>query len=54
MLQDLDLKYLGYVVAAWLITGVLQAVGAFALGMAAGLPEADNFDTPEDAEEEDD
>lgn len=44
MLQNLNIKWVGLVAAAWLITGVLDVAGSYFMALKTGLPEADDFD----------
>ncbi len=41
LLQNLDWNTFKYVVAAWLVAGVLDCVAAFASALLTGLPEVD-------------
>ena len=41
LLQELNWDVFKYVVAAWLVAGVLDCVAAFASALLTGLPEAD-------------
>ena len=44
LLQNLDWNRFKYVVAAWLVIGVLECIATFASALLTGLPEVDDFD----------
>jgi len=53
MLQHLDPKWMALVAVAWVLTGALQCLAAFAAGIMTGLPEVDDDEDPTEEDEDD-